>query len=81
MQVKIDVVCGRLGSKEVEMSGVTTIHYAAKRVAEEFGLDGEMYWGFLKNGTELLKNTDLISEHCDGSLELAILRDRESDGS
>ena len=75
--VKINVVCGRLGSKEVEMSGVTTIHYAAKRVAEVFGLDGEMYWG-LVSGSEVLKNTDLISEHCDSPLELAILTEGES---
>ena len=73
--VKIQVFCGRLGAKEVEMSEVTTIHYAAKRVAEACGLDGEGYRGLLKNGSDLLKNTDLISEHFDQPLELAILHE------
>lgn len=73
MQVKVNVIAGRLGAVEVEMSGATTIHYAAKRAAEAFGLDGEAYWGLLRNGAEVLPNLDLISEHCHQPLMLAIL--------
>ena len=72
----VQVVCGTFGMHEIEMNGVTTIHYAAKRIAGEVGLDDEMYWGLLK-GKEVLPNTDLICEHCDEILSLAILQEKK----
>ena len=72
MQVMIKVRGGGLGIKEVELSGVTTVHYAAKRAAEEFGLDGDAYWGFAK-GRVILPNDDLIMDYTDQLLELALL--------
>jgi len=53
------------------MMGVTTVLYAAKRVAEAYNLDGQMFFGLARGG-ELLPMEDLILEHADHLLELVV---------
>lgn len=72
--VTITVTC-RLGNKEVEMLGVTTVHYAAKRCADAYGLDDDMFWGLARAAPlhGLLPLEDCIAQHTDIPLELVPL--------
>jgi len=73
--VTIKVTC-RMGQKEIEVPGVTTTAYAAKRCADAFNLDDEKFWGLAttEHPQTLLPLEDCICEHEDvGLLELVPL--------
>lgn len=73
MTVEISVHSPGGASRVVEMSGVTTVHYAAKRAAEAFGLDPELYWGFVFNGTTI-QDEEIIADWGDVPLMLTLKR-------
>ena len=57
-------------SREVSMPGATTILYAAKRAAEELGLDpDEREWCLVYGRTPLYQD-DLIADHAEKPLWL-----------
>ena len=81
--VTIRVSC-HLGRREVELQGVTTVHYAAKRVAEAFGMDPEFYWGLVQlepreRGSEppLVYEEDIIAEYTEVLLGLVLVEETE----
>jgi hypothetical protein len=83
--VIIRVFCS-LGRREVELQGATTVRYAAKRAAEAFGLDPELYWALVQlepreRGSEppLVYEEDIIAEYTEVLLGL-VLAAEESDG-
>jgi len=57
----------------LDMPGATTVRYAAKRAAGEFGLDpDEMEYGLLGD-SESLDQTALIAEHTGERLTLVVV--------
>ena len=70
LRVGCPVGCQCTSSPEpvcVEMSGVTSITYAAKRVAEAIGQDPDFPWRLRSHGAALIPEGDLAMDY-DGSL-------------